>query len=330
MSDPLIESGRRVFEKTEAALHEVAARLDPQFAKAIAVLTACEGRVVVTGLGKSGHVGRKMASTFSSTGTPAVFIHATEAMHGDLGFIRNDDVVILVSKSGNNDELRSWIPFLLERGCDTIAISGNADSYLAGEATVFLDVSVEEEACPNNLAPTSSSTAALVMGDALAVAILEQRGFSPDDFLRLHPGGILGKRLSLRVRDLMHPISAQPSLAPNAKMGEAITALVEGGLGMVCLLDSAGKLAGLLTDGDLKRALSRGDTSLILEEPVMSIASSDPRTVQPDMLVTEALTLMETNQPGPITGLVVMGAEGEVIGLLHIHDILRAGLSNSQ
>ncbi len=329
MSGSWKESGARVFAKTASEIAAVGERLGESFEGAAAAVADCEGRVVVTGLGKSGHVGRKMASTFSSTGTPAVFIHATEAMHGDLGFIRREDVVILVSKSGANEELRSWMPFLRDRGCVTIAITGDANSFLARESSWLLDASVGEEACPNNLAPTTSSTAALVMGDALAVAVLERRGFSPEDFLRLHPGGILGKRLSLRVRDLMHPLDSLASLSPAATLGEAIGALIESGLGMACILDDRGELAGLLTDGDLKRALAGGDTESHMNSPALDYASRRPRTVGPEALATEALTLMETNQPGPITGLVVAEPEGPVLGLLHIHDILRAGLSNS-
>ncbi len=329
MSGSWRESGERVFAKTAAEIAAVGERLGEAFDGAAAAIAECEGRVVVTGLGKSGHVGRKMASTFSSTGTPAVFIHATEAMHGDLGFVRREDVVILVSKSGANEELRSWMPYLRDRGCVTIAITGDANSFLARESSWLLDASVGEEACPNNLAPTTSSTAALVMGDALAVAVLERRGFSPEDFLRLHPGGILGKRLSLRVRDLMHPLDTLASLSPEATLGEAIGALIESGLGMACILDDSGELAGLLTDGDLKRALAGGDTESLMNSPALDHASRRPRTVSPDALATEALTLMETNQPGPITGLVVAKPDGPVLGLLHIHDILRAGLSNS-
>jgi len=329
MSEPMIESGRKVFERTVQELASVGKRLGPEFAQAAAAIAGCEGRIVVTGIGKSGHVGRKIASTFSSTGTPAVLIHATEAIHGDLGFIRREDVVILISKSGANEELRSWIPFLLDRGCTTIAIAGDAKAYLAREASIFLDASVEEEACPNNLAPTTSSTAALVMGDALAVAVLEYRGFSPEDFLRLHPGGILGKRLSLRVRDLMHPMDSFAHLSPSATLRVAIGVLIESGLGMACVLEDDGLLSGLLTDGDLKRALVKGETQDLMEAPVSRFATADPRTVSADTLASEALTLMETNQPGPITGLVVLGPRDEVLGLLHIHDILRAGLSST-
>jgi arabinose-5-phosphate isomerase len=329
MSEPMIESGRKVFERTVEELASVGKRLGLEFTAAAAAIAGCEGRIVVTGIGKSGHVGRKIASTFSSTGTPAVFIHATEAMHGDLGFIRREDVVILISKSGGNEELRTWMPFLLDRGCITIAITGNAQAYLAREASILLDASVDEEACPNNLAPTTSSTAALVMGDALAVAVLEYRGFSPEDFLRLHPGGILGKRLSLRVRDLMHPMDSLAHLSPKASLREAIGVLIDSGLGMACVLEDDGLLSGLLTDGDLKRALVMGETQDLMEAPVSRFATADPRTVAADTLASEALTLMETNQPGPITGLVVRGPLDEVLGLLHIHDILRAGLSSS-
>ena len=324
--EALIRAGRDVIARTGKALAALGGRLDGSFAEAVLALAACEGRVVVTGLGKSGHVGRKLASTFSGTGTPAAFIHATEATHGDLGFLRGEDCCILISKSGENEELHSWMPFLRERGCRTLAITGNPDSYLGREADITLDASVDEEACPNNLAPTTSSTAALVTGDALAVALLGLRDFGPEDFLRLHPGGILGRRLSLRVRDLMAQGEDLPRVSPDTPLRQALLAIIEGGLGVVCLEDAEGRLAGLLTDGDLKRLLVREDPESLLDQPVSRFATADPRGVEPERLATEALTLMETNQPGAITGLAVTDARGRLLGYLHIHAILQAGL----
>lgn len=326
-SQKVLDAGREVISITGEAIASLSGRLGEDFVSAVQALRRCRGRVVLTGLGKSGHVGRKVASTLSSTGTPATFIHATEAAHGDLGFLRREDLCILISKSGENEELAYWLPFLKEKGCFTIALSGKMDSRLAREVNLALDCSVEQEACPNDLAPSSSSTAALVMGDALAIALLQLRGFSSEDFLRLHPGGILGKRLSLRVRDLMHGGEELPWVRPETPLREALLAIIEGGLGMVCLLEEAGgEIRGLLTDGDLKRALLQGETAELLDEAVDKFASPHPRCTSPDLLATEALTLMEEPRPGAVTGLVVLDENGKTLGLIHIHDILRAGL----
>ncbi|MCP4546136.1 MAG: KpsF/GutQ family sugar-phosphate isomerase [bacterium] len=321
-------NGRDVFDQCIAALCEVRDNLGEPFALAVELLSTCAGRVVITGIGKSGHVGRKIASTLSSTGTPAAFLHAGEAGHGDLGFIRNEDICIIISKSGNNEELHNWVPFLRERGCPLIALTGNPSSWLAGESNIVLDTTVSQEACPHNLAPTNSTTAALVMGDALAIALLKRRGFGPDDFLRLHPGGVLGKRLSLRVADLMHCGAKIPTVAKSASLRSALVAIVDGQLGMTCITTGAGQLWGILTDGDLKRLLIgqdvRGDA--LLDRPVEEFASRQPRSVSANALATDALTLMEAHTPGPVTCLVILDDVGGVDGVIHLHDILRAGL----
>lgn len=318
-----------VFDGARTALATVSARLGEEFERAVELVAACSGRVVVTGIGKSGHVARKLAATLNSTGTPAAFIHAAEAVHGDLGFVRGDDLCVIVSKSGGGEELDAWLPFLRERGCPVIALCGRPDSRLAREARVNLDVSVAEEACPNNLAPTTSSTAAMVMGDALAVALLDRRGFKAEDFMRLHPGGVLGKRLTLRVRDLMHAGEALPWVDRRDSLRAALMVIMERGLGMTCVLDGAGgPLWGVLTDGDLKRVLiddaAGGD---LLDLPVGEFASREPRRIDPEQMAVEALVLMEENRPGPITSLVVVEEDDRPVGVLHLHDILRAGLS---
>ena len=320
-----LTEGRRVFEKTIAALAAVRDRIGPEFEKGVDLLARCEGRVVVTGIGKSGHVARKLASTLSSTGTPAAFLHATEATHGDLGFIRAEDVCIVISKSGAGEELREWIPFLAERGCPIVAITGKPDSFLAQKADVALDSAVAEEACPLGLAPTTSSTAALVMGDALAIALLQRRGFSSEDFLRLHPSGALGRRLSLRVADLMRSGEALPTVAKEASLREALLRIIRGGIGMTCVLDGDA-LWGILSDGDLKRLLIDRREETLLDRPIAELAGREPRWIGPERLATEALARMETNRPGPITSLLVLGEAGELLGVIHIHDILRAGI----
>lgn len=325
----ILKTARQVFEGAREALARMSDRLDGDFERAVEMMLACEGRVVVTGIGKSGHVAAKLASTLSSTGTPAAFLHATEAIHGDLGFIRGEDLCIVVSKSGGGEELEAWLPFLRRRGCPIVALSGNPDSRLAREADINLDASVAEEACPHNLAPTTSSTAAMAMGDALAIALLGRREFGADDFLRLHPGGILGKRLSLRVEDLMHQGGELPRVERSLSLRVALGEIIDKGLGMTCVVDGAsGALCGVLTDGDLKRLLLEGGgADAILDRPVAEFANAEPRRVDPEMLVTDALTLMEGNRPGPITSLVVVDSGDRPRGVIHIHDILRAGLA---
>ncbi len=325
----VLASARQVFDSARDALAVLRERLDGEFERAVELILACEGRVVVTGIGKSGHVAAKLASTLSSTGTPAAFLHAAEAVHGDLGFIRTEDLCIIVSKSGAGEELGAWLPFLRRRGCPVVALCGNPDSRLASEADLSLDASVAEEACPHNLAPTTSSTAAMAMGDALAIALLTRRGFGVEDFLRLHPGGILGKRLSLRVEDLMHRGDDLPIVDGSCSLRAALMVIIEKGLGMTCVSeDEGGALKGVLTDGDLKRLLLEGEAKdTLLDRPISEFVNPEPRCVAPDLLASDALTLMEGNQPGPITSLVVVDPERRPRGVIHIHDILRAGLS---
>jgi len=285
----------------------------------VQLILARSGRVVVTGIGKSGHIGRKIAATLASTGTPAYFVHAAEAAHGDLGMITPDDVVIALSNSGSSEEVLTIVPLVKRRGASLIALTGNAASPLARAADVHLDAAVAEEACPLNLAPTASTTAALAFGDALAVALLDARGFSADDFAHAHPGGALGRRLLTHVRDVMRPREDVPCIAPDAPLATALLAMTRGGLGMTAALDAQGKLAGIFTDGDLRRTLEHGaDVHAMKLEDVMT---RDPRRIGPDALAVEAADLMERLR---INQILVVSDDGELVGALNTHDLMRA------
>jgi arabinose-5-phosphate isomerase len=317
--DRTLALARRVLRIEADAVSALADRLDGEFAKAVALILACHGRVVVSGIGKSGHIARKIAATMASTGTPAYFVHAAEAVHGDLGMITRDDVLIALSNSGENDELLTVVPLVKRQGGKLIAITGNADSSLAREADAHLDARVREEACPLNLAPTASTTAALALGDALAVALLDARGFGAEDFARSHPGGALGRKLLTRVGDVMRPAAEVPVVAEATPVPTALLAMTRGGLGMVALGDPAGRLLGIFTDGDLRRAMEKlGD---LRATPVGDIASRSPRTIEPNRLAVEAVELMERHK---INQLLVVGAAGELMGALNMHDLFRA------
>lgn len=320
-SDALIALARQVFEIEAAALVHVAAHLDPQFAQAVRLILDCSGRVVVTGMGKSGHIGGKIAATLASTGTPAFFMHPGEASHGDLGMIARGDVVLALSNSGESGELISILPLIKRRGAKLVAFTGNPASTLAREADAHLFTGVEKEACPLNLAPTASTTAALAMGDALAVALLDARGFSAEDFARTHPGGSLGRRLLVHVRDLMHTGDALPAVAETATVKEALLEMTRKGLGMTAIVDAAGRIAGLFTDGDLRRAL---DAPLDLATtPIAHLMTRHPKTIAADALAVEAVEKMDTHK---INGLLVADADGRLVGALNMHDLLRAGV----
>lgn len=274
------------------------------------------------GVGKSGHIGRKMAATFSSTGTPAFFVHPVEAKHGDMGMLTQKDVVILISNSGETEEIISLLPSLKRLHVPIIALTGRPFSSLAQAADVHLDTSVSQEACPLGLAPTASTTTALVMGDALAMALLEIRGFSEKDFALSHPGGMLGKRLLLRVCDIMHKGDEVPTVAHNISFKEALLEMTRKKLGMTTIVDEKQSLLGIFTDGDVRRAL---DKEVDMHTTcVMDIMSANPKTISPDILAVEALNIMETFK---ITSLVVIDAQKKVLGILHIHDLLRAGVA---
>ena len=320
-SHDFIQFGKSAASKERDAVAQIVERIDEKFARACELMLDCKGRVIVTGVGKSGHIANKMAATLASTGTPAFFIHASEASHGDFGMITRDDVIVTVSNSGSTNELIALIPMFKRLGNALISMSGNPNSPLAEFADVNLDVSVAEEACPLNLAPTSSTTATLVMADALAVALLEARGFGPEDFAFSHPGGALGKKLLLKVSDLMHEGSALPRCAPSLKLNEALAEMTEKALGMTTVVNQDGELLGIFTDGDLRRAISKQvDLNTVKVSEVMT---KDPLTIDEDILAAEALLIMEQKR---VTALVVNDSNGNALGVLHMHDLLRAGI----
>lgn len=318
--EKICELGRAVIETEAKAVQALASRIDQHFANACRHLLECEGRIIVMGMGKSGHIGKKIAATFASTGSPAFFVHPGEANHGDFGMITVKDVVLAVSHSGETNEIVSLIPFIKRLDVPLIAMTGNLDSSLAKSATVTLDVSVEKEACPLGLAPTSSTTVALVMGDALAVSLLQRRGFTAEDFALSHPGGTLGRRLLLRIDEVMHKGSALPRVSFDAMLKTALVEMTQKKLGMTTVVDEHGKLAGIFTDGDVRRAF---DSSADVQTSIQHIMSKNPKVIRPGLLAAEALHLMETHK---ITALVVVDEHHSPIGVVHMHDILRAGV----
>ncbi len=317
--DQCVALGRRVLDIESRAITTMAQRLDESFARAVGIVLACSGRVVVSGIGKSGHVARKIASTLASTGTPAFFVHPAEASHGDLGMIADDDVMIALSNSGESAELLAIVPLAKRRGARLIAVTGKPESSLAREADVHLDAAVAEEACPLGLAPTASTTAALALGDALAVALLEARGFGADDFARSHPGGALGRRLLTRVRDVMRTGAAVPRVAPTASLSAALMEMTGKGLGMTAVVDTEERVLGILTDGDLRRVLERGVDFRAAE--VAELMTPRPRTIRDDRLAVEAVEEMERHR---INGLLVLDGAGRLAGALNMHDMFRA------
>lgn len=321
LSSRPIEMARRVLQIEADAVAALGKRLDGDFLRAVELILACHGRVIVCGIGKSGHIGRKIAATLSSTGTPAYFVHAAEAVHGDLGMITREDVLIALSNSGENDELLTIVPLVKRQGGRLIAMTGNPASSLAREADVHLDAAVAEEACPLNLAPTASTTAALALGDALAVALLDARGFGPEDFARSHPGGVLGRRLLTHVGDVMRPADKVPSVLETTTIVEALAAISSGGMGMVAVraADARGALTGIFTDGDLRRAMERfGD---LRTTPVSDVMTRHPRSIGVRRLAVEAVEMMEANK---INQLLVKDEAGTLCGALNMHDLFRA------
>lgn len=310
----------RAVLRTEAdALIELEPKLGNDFVRAVRVLHDAPGRVIVSGMGKSGHIARKMAATFASTGTPAYFVHPAEASHGDLGMITGDDVFVALSYSGESDELIAILPVLRRLGTRIILLTGKMDSSLAREADIVLDASVAREACPHNLAPTASTTAALALGDALAVALLEARGFSPEDFALSHPGGALGRRLLTHVRDVMHTDADLPCVNPDSALADAVLAISRGSLGMTVVCDTHDKVLGIFTDGDLRRAFAK---QLDLRQVrVRDVMTTDPKTISADRLAVEAVALMEKHR---INQLIVTDAQGVLEGALNMHDLFRA------
>ena len=314
----VLELARTVLGIEAQAVAALVGRLDDAFLRAVQLLLDCRGRVVVSGVGKSGHIGRKIAATMASTGTPAMFVHAAEAAHGDLGMITRSDVLVALSYSGETAELLTIVPTLKREGTPLVAITGNAGSSLARHADVHLDVRVEKEACPLNLAPTSSTTAMLALGDALAVACLDARGFGPADFARSHPGGALGRRLLTRVEDVMATGEAIPAVPVGASVMEAIREISLKRLGMTAVLEPDGRVAGIFTDGDLRRLLERGAS--VREMSVADVMTRNPLTIGPDALAAEAAQLIESTRRNQL--LVVR--DGRLVGALHAHDLTAA------
>jgi len=323
MTDPktFIDSAIRTIEIEYKAIAALRDRIDQRFVEACEILLHCKGRIVVTGMGKSGHIARKIAATLSSTGSPALFVHPGEASHGDLGMITDTDAVLALSNSGTTSEIAAILSVLKRKGILLVAMTGNPGSLLAEAADVHLDVSVEKEACPLGQAPTSSTTAALVMGDALAMALLEAKGFTQEDFAFSHPGGRLGRRLLLKVKDVMHSGNAIPHVAPTTLLSAALLEISEKGLGMTTVLDEQGKLCGVFTDGDLRRTLDSGLD--IHATPIHKVMSAKSKKIRETALATEAVHLMQENS---IYTLLVVDNDDELKGVIRMHDLLLANV----
>lgn len=319
-AEALVRSARTVIATEAASIRALEPRIGASFVDACRLIMGCAGRVVVTGMGKSGHVGRKIAATLASTGTPAFFVHPGEASHGDLGMILPQDVVLALSNSGETDEVLFILPVIKRQGIPLIAITGNERSSLAEQADVHLDASISAEACPLGLAPTASTTAALVMGDALAVALLEARGFTSEDFARSHPAGSLGRRLLLHISDVMHTGEGIPAVSPDASLTEALMEMTRKHLGMTAVIDADRRLLGVFTDGDLRRALDDEGVDL-RGATVAELMTRGPKTIGADKLAIEAAQIMEKHQ---IHALLVVDDRQRVVGALNIHDLLRA------
>lgn len=319
--EKLCELGRAVVKTEAEMVNRLLDRINEDFGRACQYLLNCKGRIIVIGVGKSGHISKKIAATLASTGSPAFFIHPSEAKHGDMGMITKNDVVLGISYSGESEELLALLPYIKRLGVPLISLTGKPHSTLSKSATVNLDASVEKEACPLGLAPTSSTTAALVMGDALAMALLDSRGFTEDDFALSHPGGTLGRRLLLRVNELMHQNTEIPMVKDDATLKEALVEITQKKLGMTTVVDSEGRLVGVFTDGDIRRAFD--NNADIHKTPVHEVMSRNPKTIQSSMLAAEALNIMESFK---ITSLVVANDDQKPNGIVHIHDILQAGV----
>jgi arabinose-5-phosphate isomerase len=316
-----IQLGRDVVQLEADALTALARRMGAGFARACTLILAARGRVIVTGMGKSGHIGSKIAATLASTGTPAFFVHPGEASHGDLGMITPEDVVLAISNSGETGEILTILPIIKRMGVKLLALTGGLESSLARQADAVLDAGVEKEACPHNLAPTASTTAALAVGDALAVTLLKSRGFTPEDFARSHPAGSLGRRLLIYVSDIMHTGDRIPQVTEAATLREALLEMTGKGLGMTAVTDGTGRLLGVLTDGDLRRLLQRGVDVYAVK--ITDVMTRDPKTTRPDRLAAETVQLMRSLK---INGFVVVDENHRVVGALNMHDLLRAGV----
>lgn len=318
----VITFAQQVFKTESQALLHVSNKVDDQFVKAVDMLLACKGRVVVVGMGKSGHIANKIAATLASTGTPAFFVHPGEAVHGDLGMITRDDIVITISNSGETQEILAILPLLKRFDIPFIAMTGKPGSTLAKMASIHLNIGVEQEACPLGLAPTSSTTATLAMGDALAVAALQYRGFTAEDFAMSHPGGALGKRLLIQVSDLMHTGDTLPQVTIDTLLPDAIKVMTSKTFGITAVVDKMGRLQGIFSDGDIRRAI--GTLTHPNEAKMVDIMSRGGKTIRPDQLAAEALELMEKHK---ITSLFIVDSEHKPTGIIHLHDLLRAGIT---
>ena len=317
----LLNAGKRTVSMEVAAISELTNRIDDAFVRACQIILGCQGRTIVTGMGKSGHIANKIAATLASTGTPAFFVHPGEASHGDLGMITRNDVVIAISNSGSSSEIITLLPLLKRLGIPLISMAGKKSSPLANQADVNLDISVKCEACPLDLAPTSSTSVTLVMGDALAVALLEVKGFTAEDFAFSHPGGALGRRLLLKVGDIMHCGQALPAVEENTPLTQALVEMTQKGLGMTTVLDSKGKLCGVFTDGDLRRVIDK--KADINSTSIKDVMSTKPSCITPQVLAAEALGIMEKKA---ITALIITSETRQAVGVVHMHDILKAGI----
>ena len=322
--EAMLEHAREVLRMEAEAILELVPRIAENFAAAVNLILECQGRTVITGMGKSGLIGRKMAATLASTGTPSFYLHPAEGIHGDLGMVTASDVVIALSNSGETGEVLNILPSLRRIGAKIIAMVGNANSTLGKNADVILDVGVSKEACPLGLAPTSSTTAALAYGDALALALLKKHNFTASQFAIFHPGGSLGRKLLLTVGNIMHKGDENPTVLADTTVQEALFVITDKGLGAVSVVDQNGIMQGVLTDGDIRRGLSKGVD--FLQRPVSELMTANPKTITEDKLAAQALHLMESNKPKPITVLPVLDEKRKVIGLLHMTDLVRQGV----
>lgn len=320
----IIEQAREVLKMEAEAIENLIPRINGQFTDAVNMILKCKGRVIVTGMGKSGHIGGKIAATLASTGTPAFFLHPAEGIHGDLGMVTSEDIVMAISHSGETGEIIGILPAIKRIGASIIAMCGREHSTLVKNADIFLDIGVEREACPMNLAPTSSTTATLALGDALAVVLLSTRKFTAEDFALFHPGGSLGRKLLLTVENVMHAGDDNPVITPDKTVKEALFVITDKGLGATSVVDVDGRLLGIITDGDIRRGLEKGHE--FLDKPVSELMTKTPRTITPDKLAAQALNIMEKNKPRPITVLPVVDNAGRAIGMIHLTDLLRQGV----
>ncbi|MES2332055.1 MAG: KpsF/GutQ family sugar-phosphate isomerase [Bacteroidota bacterium] len=319
MNSSIAQTALHTIQLEAQSVAGLAAFIDASFEKAVQTVHAAKGRLVISGIGKSAIVAQKIVSTLNSTGTPALFMHAADAIHGDLGMIQEGDVVMIISKSGESPEIKVLVPLIKNFGNTLVGMVGNTESFLAVNADILLNTTVSKEACPNNLAPTSSTTAQMVMGDVLAVCLMQLNGFTGQDFAKFHPGGNLGKRLYLRVSDL-YTANEKPAVLPSATLKEVIVEITEKRLGVTAVIDADGQLAGIITDGDLRRMLERSDN--IQSITAKNILSANPKTIQPSLLAVEALDTLRNND---ISQLIV-AENGKYLGILHIHDLVREGI----